>query len=206
MTPSDDYWRHTSPWPGHDAQLPGHAPGEPPPVPSDRCHSVGHPPEAGAPLAVEYRTRVDTRARTQVDTAALVAAAQSLSRHSWFFSHRCRVRFRCWALCIHSSRRSRSVLRAGCFCSWASSIRACRRTRTSQLRQPRASFCSGPRVASSSDSRIIEPTESYDTLCDSRSSRYSRTRSRTTCRSIRRRPRGCSPFADCFEVRHRSGR
>ena len=29
MTPSDDYWRHTSPWPGHDPQLPGHAPGEP---------------------------------------------------------------------------------------------------------------------------------------------------------------------------------
>jgi hypothetical protein len=28
MTPSDDYWRHTSPWPGHDAQPPGHAPGE----------------------------------------------------------------------------------------------------------------------------------------------------------------------------------
>ena len=32
MTPSDDYWRHNSPWPGHDAQLPGHAPGEGPPV------------------------------------------------------------------------------------------------------------------------------------------------------------------------------
>ena len=35
MTPSDDYWRHTSPWPGHDAQPPGHAPGEPPPPPSN---------------------------------------------------------------------------------------------------------------------------------------------------------------------------
>jgi len=34
MTPSDDYWRHTSPWPGHDAQLPGHAPGEVPPMTS----------------------------------------------------------------------------------------------------------------------------------------------------------------------------
>lgn len=28
---SDDWWRHNSPWPGHDRQPPGHAPGEQPP-------------------------------------------------------------------------------------------------------------------------------------------------------------------------------
>jgi hypothetical protein len=43
MTPSDDYWRHTSPWPGHDAQLPGHAPGEPPPT-SHPPMPLGGPP------------------------------------------------------------------------------------------------------------------------------------------------------------------
>ena len=46
MTPSDDYWRHTSPWPGHDAQLPGHAPGEPPPMPSEPM-SLGGPSAGG---------------------------------------------------------------------------------------------------------------------------------------------------------------
>jgi hypothetical protein len=46
MTPSDDYWRHTSPWPGHDAQPPGHAPGEPLPPPSD-FGSLGGPSSGG---------------------------------------------------------------------------------------------------------------------------------------------------------------
>jgi hypothetical protein len=50
MTPSDDYWRHNSPWPGHDAQIPGHAPGEPPPppyVPMPLGGPTGGPPSGG---------------------------------------------------------------------------------------------------------------------------------------------------------------
>ena len=46
MTPSDDYWRHNSPWPGHDPQLPGHAPGEGPPV-TNPPMPLGGPPSGG---------------------------------------------------------------------------------------------------------------------------------------------------------------
>jgi hypothetical protein len=46
MSPSDDYWRHTSPWPGHDAQIPGHAPGEIPPV-TNPPMSLGGPSDGG---------------------------------------------------------------------------------------------------------------------------------------------------------------
>jgi hypothetical protein len=46
MTPSDDYWRHTSPWPGHDPQIPGHAPGEGQPI-IDPPISLGGPSTDG---------------------------------------------------------------------------------------------------------------------------------------------------------------
>jgi hypothetical protein len=46
MSPSDDYWRHTSPWPGHDAQIPGHAPGETPPA-TNPPMSLGGPSAGG---------------------------------------------------------------------------------------------------------------------------------------------------------------
>jgi hypothetical protein len=52
MTPSDDYWRHTSPWPGHDAQIPGHAPGEP--------SQPGYQPmPLGGPPSTEWGTGAD---------------------------------------------------------------------------------------------------------------------------------------------------
>jgi hypothetical protein len=60
MSPSDDYWRHTSPWPGHDAQIPGHAPGEIPPA-TNPPMSLGGPSVGGwgttadgAPLSGGY--------------------------------------------------------------------------------------------------------------------------------------------------------
>jgi hypothetical protein len=61
MAPSDDYWRHNSPWPGHDAQLPGHAPGEPPPSSGGAMPLIDPPPAipwggntGGAPWAGGY--------------------------------------------------------------------------------------------------------------------------------------------------------
>jgi hypothetical protein len=53
MSPSDDYWRHTSPWPGHDAQIPGHdVGGEPsaafPPLGGYEPPPLINPPMGGA--------------------------------------------------------------------------------------------------------------------------------------------------------------
>ncbi|HEY8793681.1 MAG TPA: hypothetical protein VIM15_01965 [Gemmatimonadaceae bacterium] len=46
MVPSDDYWRHTSPWPGHDATTPSHAPGTPQPYDSPPLTGYDFPPAA----------------------------------------------------------------------------------------------------------------------------------------------------------------
>jgi hypothetical protein len=54
MAPSDDYWRHTSPWPSHDPQTPYHAPGEPQPQSYSQPPMPLYNPPSGTPYGGGY--------------------------------------------------------------------------------------------------------------------------------------------------------
>ena len=54
MSPSDDYWRHTSPWPSHDTQTPYHAPGTPRPEPYSPPPMPLYNPPPGTPYGGGY--------------------------------------------------------------------------------------------------------------------------------------------------------